>query len=175
MRLHDLADAGAPNYFAYTGGLLMTHRSAGREVVAGMGRRLAPTRAAQPLRGAGRLPPSQADRTVLQGERGEVAVTGLVYACQHEKVRDLADLMRRRVSLGWDEGLGCDLAHAVARTVRDVMGWSAAEASEQPALAEQAHGDGRAVGDVGRQGDGVPAAAERRIGVAERLGHCSRP
>ncbi|CAM5762924.1 glycerol-3-phosphate dehydrogenase [Labrys miyagiensis] len=131
VRLHDLASEGAPNYFAYTGGLLMTHRSAGREMVAGIGRRLKPSATSQSLRGSARLPPSQADRTVLQGERGEASVTGLVYACQHEKVLDLADLMRRRVSLGWDEGLGCDFAHPVAQTVRDVMGWSAAEASAQ--------------------------------------------
>jgi glycerol-3-phosphate dehydrogenase len=131
VRLHDLANAGAPNYFAYTGGLLMTHRSAGREVVAGIGRRLKPTRPRQSLRGSARLPPSQADRTVLHAEQGEASVTGLIYACQHEKVFDLADLMRRRVSLGWDEGLGCNFAHPVAQTVRDVMGWSTAQASAQ--------------------------------------------
>ena len=128
VRLHDLGRQGAPNYFAYTGGLLMTHRSAGRAVVEGIGRRLKPSRSSRPVLGAARLPPTQADRTTLHGASGDHEVAGLVYACQHEKVLDLSDLMRRRVSVGWQDQLGCDVAHEVAETVRAPMGWSASDA-----------------------------------------------
>ena len=131
VRLHDFGRDGAANYFAYTGGLLMTHRSAGREVVAGIGHKLQPSGASRPFLGSARLAPTQADSTILKGIEGESRVKGLVYACQHEKVRDLADLMRRRVSIGWGEQLGCDVAHEVASTVRDAMGWSAAEAAAE--------------------------------------------
>ena len=131
VRLHDFGRDGAPNYFAYTGGLLMTHRSAGREVVAGVGRRLKPSGASRPMLGSARLPPTQADSTVLHGTEGESTVKGLVYACQHEKVLDLADLMRRRVPIGWGDHLGCDVAHEVASAVRDAMGWSAGEAAAE--------------------------------------------
>ncbi|WP_282587617.1 FAD-dependent oxidoreductase [Lichenifustis flavocetrariae] len=131
VRLHDFGRDGAANYFAYTGGLLMTHRSAGREVVAGIGRKLPPSGSSRPFLGSARLPPTQADSTTLRASDGDVAAKGLVYACQHEKVRDLADLMRRRVSIGWGEHLGCDVAHQVASTVRDAMGWSAGEAAAE--------------------------------------------
>ncbi|HKI17487.1 MAG TPA: hypothetical protein VKA15_06385, partial [Isosphaeraceae bacterium] len=47
---------------------------------------------------------------------------------QHEHVQRLEDLMFRRVRLGWSERMGSDIAHDVAREVRDVMGWSPAEA-----------------------------------------------
>ena len=39
--------------------------------------------------------------------------------------------MRRRVSIGWGERLGCDVAHEVASAVRDAMGWSAGEAAAE--------------------------------------------
>ena len=129
VRLHDFERNGASGYFAYTGGLLMTHRSAGREVVAGIGRKLKPSGSSRPFLGSARLPPTQADTTTLHRAEGEVTAKGLVYSCQHEKVVDLADLMRRRVSLGWGEQLGCDVVHEVASTVRDAMGWSPAEAA----------------------------------------------
>ncbi len=129
VRLHDFGRGGAANYFAYTGGLLMTHRSAGRAVVAGIGRKLQPSGSSQPFLGSARFPPTQADTAMLHGTEGDLTTKGLVYACQHEKVFDLADLMRRRVSIGWGEHLGCDVAHEVASTVRDAMGWSAAEAA----------------------------------------------
>ena len=35
--------------------------------------------------------------------------------------------MFRRVRLGWSERMGSDIAHDVAREVRDEMGWSPAE------------------------------------------------
>ena len=129
VRLHDFGRDGAPNYFAYTGGLLMTHRSAGREVVAGLSRKLQPSGSSRSLLGSARLPPTQADSITLYGTEGDFTAKGLVFACQQEKVFDLADLMRRRVSIGWDEHLGCDVVHEVASKVRDAMGWSSAEAA----------------------------------------------
>lgn len=128
VRLHDLSGAGAPNYFAYTGGLLMTHASAGREVVAGIGRRVRPSRAARTPVIAARLPPTQADAITLRGAGGPVTAKGLIYACQHEKVHELEDVLSRRLPLGWDEELGCDLADEVAGAIRHVMGWSEEDA-----------------------------------------------
>ena len=66
---------------------------------------------------------------MLPGADGDVPVAGMIYACQHEKVFDLADVMRRRVSVGWGERLGCDVAHDVAAAIREPMGWSAPEAA----------------------------------------------
>ena len=115
VRLHDLSDQGAPGYFAYTGGLLMVHRSAGRDMVKGIGRRVTPSGKSRPLIGSARTVPSQADE--------------LLYACEQEQVVELDDLLRRRVRSGWGEQLGCDIAHEVAASVRDVMGWTQADAS----------------------------------------------
>jgi glycerol-3-phosphate dehydrogenase len=96
VRVHDLASAGAPGYFAYTGGLLMVHRSTGREIIGALSRRLAPSCPARPLIGSARLFPSQANRLQLHGAHGSIDVTGLVYACEQEGVVELDDLLRRR-------------------------------------------------------------------------------
>ena len=43
----------------------------------------------------------------------------------------LDDLMVRRVRIGWGERMGAEIAHDTAAAVRDVMGWSPAEAATQ--------------------------------------------
>lgn len=141
--LHDLAKAGAPGYYAYTGGLIMTHRHAGRSITAAIARRLRPSRAAQAVSYAARLPPAgPADSPAVQSDGERVSLVALRHAATHEKAATLADLMFRRTSLGWSERLGSDAAHDVASAVRDLMGWSAAEAV--------GHAD-RYVAEVGRE------------------------
>ncbi len=131
VMLHDLGRRGLPGYFVYTGGLLMTHRSAGRAIVEGVARHLpasGPTRAV-PTR-ARRFPDDHNTPPVSESYRA-VSLSDLRFACQREHVHTLEDLMFRRVRLGWTERMGADVAHEVAREVRDVMGWSPTRADEE--------------------------------------------
>jgi len=128
VMLHDLGRQGLPGYHVYTGGLLMTHRSAGRAIVEGVARHLAPSGPSRAVPyGARRFPEDHNMPQISQSYPG-VSIADLRFACEHEHVHKLEDLMFRRVRLGWSERMGSDIAHDVAREVRDVMGWSPAEA-----------------------------------------------
>jgi glycerol-3-phosphate dehydrogenase len=127
--LHDFGDRGLPGYYTYTGGLIMTHRHAGRWITAAVGKRVQPSRASRPVVHASRLLP--AGEAPLRPHYGSVSVPNLVYAAARENVQTLEDLMFRRVRLGWSERMGADVAVEVAEHVRDAMGWSAATARRQ--------------------------------------------
>ena len=126
--VHDLTRQGAPGYFVYTGGLLMTHRNAGREVTAAVGRRMRPSAPAKPLRDTARLFRPAGDNT---GSVASLHEPPPGYACVNEKVFKLEDLLRRRISVGWGERLGCDVARDIAMEVRGEMGWSPAQAEAE--------------------------------------------
>ncbi len=128
VMLHDLGSRGLPAYYVYTGGLLMTHRSAGRAIVEGVAKHLAPSGPSRPVPcGARSFAEDHNTPRISQAYPG-VSISDLRFACQHEHVHRLEDLMFRRVRLGWSERMGSDIAHDVAREVRDVMGWSPAQA-----------------------------------------------
>jgi glycerol-3-phosphate dehydrogenase len=126
--VHDLARQGAPGYFVYTGGLLMTHRNAGRDITAAVGRRMAPSAQARPLLDTARLFRPAGDNV---GSAAGLREPPPGYACAHEKVFKLEDLLRRRISVGWGERLGCDVARDIAMEVRGEMGWSPAQAEAE--------------------------------------------
>ncbi len=126
--LHDLGDRGVPGYFVYTGGLLMTHRHAGRSIAGSVGRRVTPSGPARPVPLDARAFPDDHNTPAIGEAYRGVSISDLRFACAHEHVRDLDDLMFRRVRLGWTERMGADVAHDVARSVRDIMGWSAEDA-----------------------------------------------
>ncbi|RWC33520.1 MAG: FAD-dependent oxidoreductase [Mesorhizobium sp.] len=129
--LHDMAGAGAPGYFIYTGGLLMTHRQAGVSITDALRRHIRPTNSSRPISYAARtFPPDKESQTLSSG--GEtVRLADLRFATEHEHVLNLDDLMFRRVPFGWSEGMGLDIAEAVAEAVSDIMGWSTAEVGYQ--------------------------------------------
>jgi glycerol-3-phosphate dehydrogenase len=129
--LHDLSVKGAANLFVYTGGLLMTHRDAGRKIAAAVGRRINTSRAASPVSYAARQFPGEHNTTAVGERYSDVSVSDIRYACTNEEVRRLDDLMFRRVRLGWTEHMGADVVHDVAHTVRDIMQWSPEETDAQ--------------------------------------------
>lgn len=126
--VHDLSRHGAPGYFVYTGGLLMTHRNAGRDITAAVARRMAPSVQARPLLDMARLFRPAGDNSRMAASQREPPPG---YACVHEKVFKLEDLLRRRISVGWGERLGCDVARDIAMEVRSEMGWSPAQAEAE--------------------------------------------
>ncbi len=128
VEVHDLGAQGVHNYFVHTGGLLMTHRAAGRRISAAVGRRVRPAGRATPLRVGARMFPENTNSPAIAPAFPGVRWSDLRRACAEEHVHALDDLMFRRVRLGWGERLGCDVAFEVARGIRGEMGWSIADA-----------------------------------------------
>ncbi|WP_159014511.1 FAD-dependent oxidoreductase [Acidisoma sp. S159] len=127
--LHDMSGQGAPNYYCYTGGLLMTHRTAGRTIARAVAKRTKPSRPAQPEQLVARAFPRADNSSPLPGAYRDLRWGDLRHAAAHEHVHTFDDLMFRRVRLGWTERMGADIAHDVAAEVRDVLGWSPEEAN----------------------------------------------
>lgn len=121
VREHDLTDRGMPNFFVYTGGLLMSHREAGRKLTQAVSNRIKPSGPQKPLDYAAKLLPAGTgnDRD------------GIAWSAANEQVRTLADLMRGRLPFGWTEDLGLAAAEGASELCRDALGWSAAETREQ--------------------------------------------
>ena len=84
-----------------------------------------------PLNTAARRFPDNTNAPAIATVYPQVSLSDLRYASVQEQVHALDDLMFRRVRLGWSEGMGCDVAGDVARTVRADLGWSVAEADAQ--------------------------------------------
>jgi glycerol-3-phosphate dehydrogenase len=131
VMVHDLARRGLPGYYVYTGGLLMTHRAAGRSIAAAVAGRTAPSGSARPVPDSARLFPGEHNTPPIAPAYKRVSLSDLRFAAAHEHVCDLDDLMFRRVRLGWSERMGADIAHETAAAVRDIMGWSPADATAQ--------------------------------------------
>ena len=131
VMLHDLGRRGLPGYYVYTGGLLMTHRSAGRAIVEGVAKRLRPSGSARPVPYQARRFPEDHNTPAISPDYAKVSLSDLRFACENEHVHKLEDLMFRRVRLGWSERMGADIADDVAREVRDTMGWSVSEAETE--------------------------------------------
>ena len=131
VELHDLRSAGLPDYYVYTGGLYMTHRHAGQTIARAVGKLLTPSNASTRISYAARqFPASPAVEMIGHGD-ASVKVGDLRFGCEREYAKTLEDLMFRRVPIGWSGSMGCDIVHDVAAAVRDVMGWSSAEADQQ--------------------------------------------
>jgi len=111
----------------------MTHRHAGRAIATAVSQRMAPSRSARPVPYAARSFPTEHNTPAIGEHYPSVSLSDLRFACKHEAVRTLDDLMFRRVRLGWSERMGADVAHDAASAVRDIMGWSAEEATAQAA------------------------------------------
>lgn len=111
---HDLTDQGMKNFFVFTGGLLMTHRDAGRRLTAAVARRVQPSGTKQRLDYSARIVP--------EGDRA--SETSVRHAIEKEQARTLEDILRRRLSLGWDEDLGLAHVESVATIAAPLLGWS---------------------------------------------------
>ncbi|MCJ8056888.1 FAD-dependent oxidoreductase [Shinella curvata] len=120
---HDLTDEGLPNIFTFTGGLLMTHRDAGRRLTRAVRRRLSPSGPPRPLDAP--LPPSP--------DMDRVTETSVTHAVLNEQARTLTDILRRRLSAGWEPDLGRGHAETAAKLAAPHLGWTPEETAAQVA------------------------------------------
>ena len=129
--LHDLEDDGMRNALALTAGPIMTHRSAGEEIVAAIRSKLPPSRAPQPLSYAARLFPEDRHSPPLLPDDPTVKLSDLRHAAQHEHAQTLIDLLFRRVPVGWSETMGYDACRKTAETVADILDWDRARVERE--------------------------------------------
>ncbi len=121
VREHDLTEEGLPNVFTFTGGLLMTHRDAGRRLTRAVSRRLKPSGPKRPLEPASR-PVEDIDH---------VTEASVAHSILHEQARTLSDILRRRLSVGWEPDLGLRHAESAARFAAPHLGWTPDETAAQ--------------------------------------------
>ena len=141
--VHDLEADGLPGMFAMTAGPIMTHRSAGLEMVDVVKRRIAPSRAPQQVSYAARMFPENQNSPPLLADWTQAKFSDLRHAAEHEHATSLVDLMFRRVGVGWTRSMGRDVAERAAASVADVLGWdearARAEASEYRSYLKRMH------------------------------------
>lgn len=129
--VHDLSGDGLPNVFAMTAGPVMSHRSAGTQMVELVRERMKPGRPAQAVDyGARRFPDNQNSPPIVP-DWTEAKLADLAFAAQNEHATDLVDLMFRRVGVGWSSTMGFAAAEAAARAVAPVLGWDEARAKRE--------------------------------------------
>jgi len=121
--VHDLAADGMPDVFAMSAGPVMTHRSAGRELVEHVSRRIAPSRsAAAPDYRPARFP-GCTNSPSLVADNARVKLSDLRHAVSIEQARTLSDVLLRRVGLGWDCRFSDDELARAADVVGSELGW----------------------------------------------------
>jgi glycerol-3-phosphate dehydrogenase len=121
--VHDLSADGLPDVYAMTAGPVMTHRSAGLEMTELVGRRLRPSRAAQPVDYRARRFPENQNSPPIVPDWTVAKIADLQHAARHEHATSLADLMFRRVGAGWTRTMGHAAAEPAAAAVAGIMGW----------------------------------------------------
>ena len=121
--IHDLSAEGLPNVLAMTAGPVMTHRSAGTEMVKAVKAKLQPSGAEQPVSYAARTFPENQNSPPLLDHDTAVKLSDLRYAAEHEHATNLTDLLFRRVGVGWSRTMGAEAALRAAEAAAEPLGW----------------------------------------------------
>lgn len=141
--LHDLSAEGLPNLLAMTAGPVMTHRSAGPEVVRRVRALLPASRAARAPSYAAVEPPGEAGSPPLANSGGSPRAAAVRRAVEQEQAESLVDIMFRRTGAGWSETMGRESAERAARILGEIKGWAperiAREAADYLAYLERQH------------------------------------
>ena len=135
--VHDLAEAGMPGVYAMTAGPVMTHRSAGTEMVDVARRHVKPSGPAQAINYGARKFPDNQNSPPIVADWTNAKFADLKHAARHEHATSLADLMFRRVGAGWTETMGWHAAERAAEAVAPEMGWDAARTKAEAAAYRQ--------------------------------------
>jgi glycerol-3-phosphate dehydrogenase len=129
--VHDLAGAGMPGVYAMTAGPVMTHRSAGTEMVELVRSRLKPSGPKRPVDYGARKFPSNQNSPPIVDDWTVAKLADLVFAARHEHATGLVDLMFRRVGAGWTTTMGYAEADNAAAAIAPVYNWDAARVKKE--------------------------------------------
>jgi glycerol-3-phosphate dehydrogenase len=122
--IHDLGADGLPDVFAMTAGPVMTHRSAGRELVGRIKERLAPSGCERersytpsPLR-------FTRDRVVSVDRLGPAQWAALASHVEGEHAVSLTDVLFRRTGVAWRRQLSDEEVRQAASAIGAQLGWA---------------------------------------------------
>jgi glycerol-3-phosphate dehydrogenase len=122
--IHDLGADGLPDVFAMTAGPVMTHRSAGQELVGRIKERLAPSGCERersytpsPLR-------FTRDRVVSVDRLGPAQWAALASHVEGEHAVSLTDVLFRRTGVAWRRRLGDEEVRQAASAIGAQFGWA---------------------------------------------------
>jgi len=121
--LHDLEGEGLPGVYAMTAGPIMTHRTAGEDVVAAVAGRLGPRGPAQPIDWSAQRFPEDTNAPPLMTDDPAIRLSDLVHVAETERVTSLVDILARRTGVGWSRGHGRQEARKAAEAVAGTLGW----------------------------------------------------
>ena len=124
--LHDLDGAGMQGALALTAGPIMTHRSAAREIVEAISKRVEPSGESAELSYAASTLPEMTNSPSLTHGELSVKVSDLRHVAEHEHPGTLTDILFRRLPVGWSADMGYGVAERAAESVADILGWDRA-------------------------------------------------
>ncbi|NRB19979.1 MAG: FAD-dependent oxidoreductase [Rhodobacteraceae bacterium] len=125
IKLHDLASDGLAGLLTLTGGPIMTHRRVARRLVKEITGRLSPTAAPQ-------RPDYQGAQMISdQGDTANIPAVEIERCVRDEMPISLADLLMRRLGLGWEPDQGVCQARSIAEVAAPLLGWSEARIEEE--------------------------------------------
>jgi glycerol-3-phosphate dehydrogenase len=121
--IHDMAKDGMPNALALTSGPLLAHRTAGRKLRDTIRAKIDPSQPKQQLSYRAKLFRESPESPTLLNQGSDVRLAHLRQAAAEEQPVTLADIMFRRVGVGWTATNGREAARVAAEAVADIMGW----------------------------------------------------
>lgn len=123
IKIHDLATQGLEGVFSLTGGAIMTHRRVAKRLVQRVSKRLAPTGPASEMPPKDVVAGGHNQTGLITSPHSQVAVTQVLHSAAQEQPLSLADLMMRRLGVGWDSDQGLAIARPVAEVAAPILGW----------------------------------------------------
>jgi hypothetical protein len=121
--IHDLSRRGRPGIFAMTAGPVMSHRSAGRDMLHVVSCALKPSRRAV----------KSAPRDAFSTANFSSSDTAYRRAVAVEHARDLKGILYTRTGQGWGRYLDRETVERAAAGVADLLDWSAVRVAEEVA------------------------------------------
>jgi glycerol-3-phosphate dehydrogenase len=118
-----MAKDGMPNALALTSGPLLAHRTAGRKLRDTIRAKIDPSQPKQQLSYRAKLFRESPESPTLLNQGSDVRLAHLRQAAAEEQPVTLADIMFRRVGVGWTATNGREAARVAAEAVADIMGW----------------------------------------------------
>ncbi len=140
IKIHDLAVDGLPNMLALTGGPIITHRRVARKITREIQERLVPSRDRRDLQYCGTQTVFDYDAACDGNQKPKDYSSVITNSARNEMPGNLADLLMRRLGLGWEPDQGLRQARKIAETAAPHLGWSNSRIEDE-LVSYQAHLD----------------------------------
>jgi endonuclease/exonuclease/phosphatase family metal-dependent hydrolase len=131
VELHDLSSQGLDGVYAMTAGPLMTHRTAGRDIAALIGRKIPPPHQPRDTNFVPRKFPENQNSPALLAGNPRVKLSDIAHAAAKEHALSLADILISRTGALYDAALSVDEMRRAAEAASIHLGWDDQETQRQ--------------------------------------------